>query len=65
MIDGQELNKKSFSRLIENYVRTHKNPQVFLTNLSVLHYLSTSPTYWGEVPKPETEAPPVPNTIIE
>jgi len=56
---------RSKSDYARNYVRTHKDPQVHLTNTSILHYLSTSPTYWGEVPKPEPEAPPVENTIIE
>ena len=46
-----------------NYVRTHRDPQVHLTNASILHYLSTSPTYWGEVPMPEPEAPPVEDII--
>jgi len=27
--------------------------------------LRTSPTYWGELPKPEPEAPPMEDTIIE
>ena len=56
---------RSKSDYARNYVRTHKEPQVYLTNTNILHYLSTSPTYWGEVPKPEPEAPPVEDTIIE
>ena len=56
---------RSKSDYARNYVRTHKDPQVHLTNASILHYLSTSPTYWGEVPKPEPEAPPVEDMIIE
>ena len=56
---------RSKSDYARNYVRTHKNPQVHLTNASILHYLSTSPTYWGEAPKPEPEAPPMEDTIIE
>jgi hypothetical protein len=56
---------RSKSDYARNYVRTHKDPQVHLTNTSILHYLSTSPTYWGEAPKPEPEAPPVEDMIIE
>ncbi|MBC8312134.1 MAG: DUF4340 domain-containing protein [Candidatus Marinimicrobia bacterium] len=56
---------RSSSDYARNYVRTHKDPQVYLTNESILHYLSTSPTYWGEVPKPEPEAPPANDIIIE
>ncbi|MBT5077431.1 MAG: hypothetical protein HOM61_00785 [Candidatus Marinimicrobia bacterium] len=56
---------RSKSDYARNYVRTHKNPQVHLTNTSILHYLSTSPTYWGKVPKPEIESPPVEDVIIE
>ena len=40
--------KSDYSR---NYVRTHNDPQVYLTNENILHYLSTLPTYWGELPK--------------
>ena len=56
---------RSKSDYARNYVRTHKDPKVYLTNESILHYLSTSPTYWGELPKPEPEAPPMEDTIIE
>ena len=56
---------RSKSDYARNYVRTHKDPKVHLTNESILHYLSTSPTYWGEAPKPEPEEPPVQDTIIE
>jgi hypothetical protein len=54
---------RSKSDYARNYVRTHKDPQVYLTNSSILHYLSTSPTYWGETPKPDPEAPPVKDII--
>jgi hypothetical protein len=56
---------RSKSDYARNYVRTHKDPQVHLTNESILHYLRTSSTYWGEAPKPEPEEPPVQDTIIE
>ena len=56
---------RSKSDYARNYVRTHKDPQVYLTNMNILHFLSTSPTYWGSVPKPESEAPPVNDIIIE
>jgi len=67
--DGNTMEYAVFGRsksdYTRNYVRTHKDPQVYLTNLSILHYLSTSLIYWGEAPKPEPEAPPVDATIIE
>lgn len=56
---------RSKSDYARNYVRTHKDTQVYLTNSSILHFLNTSPTYWGEIPKPEPEAPPVENTITK
>ena len=68
-VDGNTMEYAVFGRsksdYARNYVRTHKDPQVYLTNESIMHYLSTSPTYWGEVPKPEPEEPPVQDTIIE
>ena len=56
---------RSKSDYARNYVRTHKDPQVHLTNTNILHYLSTSLTYWGEAPKPEPEAPPMEDIITE
>ena len=56
-LDGNTIEYAVFGRsksdYARNYVRTHKDPQVYLTNESILHYLSTLPTYWGEVPKAE------------
>jgi hypothetical protein len=67
--DGNTMEYAVFGRsksdYARNYVRTHKDPRVYLTNASILRFLSTSPTYWGEMPKPEPEAPPVNDTIIE
>ena len=67
--DGSTIEYAVFGRsksdYARNYVRTHKDPQVYLTNISILHFLSTSPTYWGEVPKPEPESPPIDDVIIE
>ena len=56
---------RSKSDYARNYVRTHKDPQVHLTNESILHYLSTSPTYWGAAPKLEPQEPPLQDTNIE
>ena len=55
--------KSDFSR---NYVRTHKDPKVYLTNSSILHLLNTSYNYWGEsfIPKEEV-APPNKETKTE
>ena len=50
---------RSMSDYSRNYVRTHQDPQVYLTDTSILHFLSTSPTYWGEAPKPEPQVPPI------
>ena len=36
-----------------NYIRLDQDPEVYLTNTSVIHHLSTSLTFWGEVPKTE------------
>ena len=56
-LDGNTIEYAVFGRsksdYARNYVRTHKDPQVYLTNENILHYLSTLPTYWGEVPKAE------------
>ena len=57
---------QSKSDYARNYVRTNDNTNVRLTNNSVLFFLGTSPTYWGEVPKPEPEAPPaIEQNVIE
>ena len=68
-IEGNTMQYAVFGRsrsdYARNYVRTHNDPQVHLTNTSILHYLNISPTYWGEVPKPEPEAPPAKDEIIE
>ena len=68
-VDGNTMEYAIFGRsksdYAHNYVRTHKDPQVYLTNESILHNLSTSPMYWGEAPKLEPEAPPVNDIIIE
>ena len=53
--------KSDFSR---NYVRVKDDSHVYLTNESVLHFLNTTPTYWGEVPKPELLTPPLSDTTI-
>ncbi len=53
--------KSDFSR---NYVRGKEDAHVYLTNESVLHFLNTTPTYWGEVPKPEPITPPVSDTTF-
>jgi len=54
--------KSDFSR---NYVRTQQNPEVFLTNSSILHFISTSPNYWGELPKLDAESVPLENENIK
>jgi hypothetical protein len=66
-LDGNTIEYAVFGRsksdYARNYVRTHKDPQVYLTNESILHYLSTLSTYWGEVPK--TEELPALDPIIK
>ncbi len=66
--DGNTLEYAVFGRsksdYSRNYVRGKDDAHVYLTNESVLHFLNTSPTYWGEVPKPEPLTPPVSDTTI-
>jgi len=43
---------RSTSDWSKNYVRIAPEPGVYLTDSNVMYVLSTSPTYWGTVPKP-------------
>ncbi len=43
---------QSTSDWSRNYVRVGEGPEVYLTNMSVLHQLNTLPTYWGQKPPP-------------
>ena len=54
--------KSDFSR---NYVRKQQNPEVYLTSSSVLHFISTSPNYWGELPKLDVESIPLEDEEIK
>ena len=60
---------RSTSDWSRNYVRIGENPEVYLTDTSVLYQLNTSPTFWGRVPPPPaadtTAAPPISVTIPE
>jgi hypothetical protein len=47
---------RSVSDYGRNYVRTHIDPHVYLTDESVIYYLRAQPTYWGEKPKVEVPA---------
>ena len=66
--DGNTLEYAVFGRsksdYSRNYVRGKNDADVYLTNESVLHFLNTTPTYWGEVPKPEPLTPPISDTTI-
>ena len=56
---------RSKSDYARNYVRTQQDPQVYLTDESILYYLSTNESYWGEIPKSEEIiSPPTDSTII-
>ncbi len=42
---------RSKSDYAHNYVRIQDEPEVYLTTANVIYHLSTSETFWGEVPK--------------
>ena len=41
--------KKDWSH---NYIRYNDEPEVYLTNVSIIHHLNTRDTFWGQPPKP-------------
>lgn len=43
---------RSKSDWSHNYVRLSGENEVYLTNENIIYVLNTSPTYWGEKPKP-------------
>ena len=48
---------QSTSDWSRNYVRVGDGPEVYLTNMSVIHQINTLPTYWGE-------KPPAPKPVV-
>jgi len=48
---------QSTSDWSRNYVRVGDGPEVYLTNMSVIHQLNTLPTYWGA-------KPPAPKPVV-
>lgn len=48
---------QSTSDWSRNYVRVGEGPEVYLTNMSVIHQINTLPTYWGE-------KPPAPKPVV-
>jgi len=48
---------RSKSDWSHNYVRHGDSPDVFLTNESIIHFLNTSGSFWGEAPAPPPTQP--------
>ena len=46
-----------------SYVRIGNNPNVYLTDESVIYFLRVQPTYWGE--KPKVEVPAADSTAVD
>ena len=53
---GEFVFGRSRSDWSKSYVRLKTAPTVYLTDNNVTNFLSTEPTYWGEVPAPPEEA---------
>lgn len=57
---------RSSSDWARNYVRIGEEPEVYLTDRSIVYQVSTDPTFWGETPpEPEPEPAAADSTAVD